>query len=931
VLRSARAACDGIPARRDEFMDGFIFLAFSVATFLGLIVPILAISAFATARRQAGAVDRIGRDAQAALAAVESLRDEFHKNRGPEIPAPGPAPAPAPAPAATPAPAPAPEPAPEPARRPVWTSADPATPSPRSGLDRFERQVTSRWFVWLGAATLALAGVFLVREAIERGWLGPEVRVALGFAAGVCLVAAAEWIRRRFPPEPGRDRADYIPPALSSAGFICCYASVYAAGQLYGFLTPPFSFAAMAGVSVAAAAMAILHGPFLALLSVVGGFLTPALVTTDQPNGWALFGYLLALVAGALVMARLRGWLWMAWLALAGSTIWSVVWIEPMGAPETAPLGVFIAAVAAAYIFTAAKLGEAFPSSGPSRRWRWDDPARLALCAGIVTATLCFILARADGYEAPSLLTLAAIGAVLVYGARRYAPLDLLAPAAAVATIATLALWHLPRIIGPVFPIIWESNFLGVEWSPHLPPEAANFLTVVGAFGAAYGAAGFAALWGARRPILWAGVSTATPLALLIAAYWRIARFEIDLWWASSALALGLAALAMAGRLARYRDAPGHAGALAIYAAAVTAAITLALTMTLRDAWLSVALSLELPALAWIHRRLPVPVLRVLAGLVAAVLCARLAFNPDLLGYARAAAGGGHWVIYGYGAPLAAVYLAWRIFAGARPDWLDALLRALAFGFAALLVAFEYRALLMLIEGWERNALLDRVCYPLGWLAMAAGLTAALDRHNEKLVAARRALFAAAAAFLVAAELLIFNPVWNADPVGELPVINGLLLLYGAPAALLLAFARAMRPVEARAVPFAAASLALVFGFAWLSLETRHAFHGGTLAGGEVSEAESYAYSVVWLAYAGVLLAGGVWQRSQALRLGSLIVVMAAVAKVFVVDMADLTGLWRVASFFGLGMCLVGIGFLYQRYVFVRGGEAEAATPPSPA
>jgi uncharacterized membrane protein len=183
----------------------------------------------------------------------------------------------------------------------------------------------------------------------------------------------------------------------------------------------------------------------------------------------------------------------------------------------------------------------------------------------------------------------------------------------------------------------------------------------------------------------------------------------------------------------------------------------------------------------------------------------------------------------------------------------------------------------------------------------------------------------------VAAELLIFNPVWNADPVGEMPVINALLLLYGAPAALLLAFARTMRPVETRAVPFAAASLALVFGFAWLSLETRHAFHGGKLVGGEVSEAESYAYSVVWLAYAGVLLAGGVWQRSQALRLGSLIVVMAAVAKVFIVDMADLTGLWRVASFFGLGMCLVGIGFLYQRYVFVRGGEAEAATTPSPS
>lgn len=923
-------------------MEGISFFMFLIAAFFGVVVPILAISAFTTARKQANAIQRIGNEVQGAFAALRSLQDELQSIRR----APPPTTAPVAAPAAgMPAPAPAaPKPAPVPAETPAtyagpWRSVpkDPApataekqAPVRGSRLDTFERQVTSRWFVWLGAATLGLAGVFLVREAAERGWLGPGTRVTLGFIAGCALVAAGEWVRRRFPSSADKGGTSYVPQALSCGGFLSCYSSLYAAGQLFDFLSPPVTFGAMAAVSAAAAIVAILHGPFLALLSVFGGFLTPALVTTDQPSGWTLFGYLFALVVGGLVLARLQAWLWVAWLALAGSVIWSVVWIEPMGASETAPLGLFIVAVAASYIFTAAKVGEAFPQAEPSRRWSWNDPQRLALSAGIVMAILGFVLVRADNYQTTSLIALAAMGGVLVYGGRRHAPLDLLAPVAAAVAIITLALWHLPQIMGTIVPIIWESNFLGVEWSPHLPPEATTFLTVVGAFALAYAAAGFAALWGARRPILWAAVSTATPLLLLIAAYWRIARFEIDLWWASTALATGLVSLAMAGRLAPYRDTPDYAGATALYAAAMTASITLALAMALRDAWLSVAIALELPALAWIYRRLPVPVLRLLSGLAAAVLCARLAFNPDVFTYARAGFAGPHWPIYGYGIPAAAAYLAWRTFAREPQEWLDAVLRALTFGFVALLLAFEYKALVAAGGGPANAKLMESACFLVGWLAMAAGMTGPAARGSAPVNATRRLLLGFAVVHAVAVEFLISNPVWNSVAVGEWPVLNALLLAYAAPTALFLAVARTARPSEHSGVTFATAAFALLLGFAYVTLETRHAFRGAILNAGHASNAESYAYSAMWLVYAGVLLAGGLWAKSQALRCGSLVVVMAAVLKVFIVDMDVLTGLWRAASFFGLGLCLVGIGLLYQRLVFA-GGKSETAAAPNPA
>ncbi len=43
---------------------------------------------------------------------------------------------------------------------------------------------------------------------------------------------------------------------------------------------------------------------------------------------------------------------------------------------------------------------------------------------------------------------------------------------------------------------------------------------------------------------------------------------------------------------------------------------------------------------------------------------------------------------------------------------------------------------------------------------------------------------------------------------------------------------------------------------------------------------------------------------------------MLTVAKVFLVDMSDLTGVYRAMSFIGLGLVLVGIGWLYQRLLF---------------
>ncbi len=60
-------------------------------------------------------------------------------------------------------------------------------------------------------------------------------------------------------------------------------------------------------------------------------------------------------------------------------------------------------------------------------------------------------------------------------------------------------------------------------------------------------------------------------------------------------------------------------------------------------------------------------------------------------------------------------------------------------------------------------------------------------------------------------------------------------------------------------------------------------------------------------------------------RIASAIFIVLSVVKVFLFDLAGLDGILRALSFIGLGGVLVGIGLVYQKYVF-RPVMADAVT-----
>ncbi|MGI9382667.1 MAG: DUF2339 domain-containing protein, partial [Methyloligellaceae bacterium] len=783
----------------------------------------------------------------------------------------------------------------------------PATKAARAA--NVEQAVGTKWTVWIGGIALALGGIFLVRYSIEQGLLGPGVRVTLGGLFALSLAAAGEWTRRREPDMAlAGPQSAYVPGILTAAGILSGYATIYAAYALYGFLGPLAAFILLAACSIAALAGSALHGPSLAALGLVGSYVTPALVASPDPSAWALFLYLLFVTAAAWFLASLRGWLWLALTAATGATLWGLVWCgSAWSEGDIWPMGVYIVGLAAlALLFLTHDPEPEGQTGGPWQNLDWPVTGVL-----MAVTLLAWPAARLDSYSLLSQLVLAAACASLLLGAWRWENLSALVPWSAALFGLVYMSWHTPELVlAPMGPF---DAYLGV--APIAPPGLDRFLVAGAAFGAAFAATGgLAALRSGSHPA-WTITSAAAPIAIFAYAYLRATRFEHSVPFGISAIVIaGLYAAATEVMHRRGDDAPWpwRSG---VYAVAAVAALALALTIMLEKGWLTIALALICPALAWISIRRPLPNLRYLAAGLAVVVAARLLYDPAVVGRDLGSTPIFNWLLYGYGVPAIALAAAAHVFRRRADDIATQLLEATALLFAVTLAGLQIRHLMN--DGnvfADTFGLAEVSLHSIMWIGLAIGLQRLNEMHARPTLQYGSAILGALGlASVLVVHLVSKNPLVTGESIGDHAFFNTLILAYAVPGALcglLHRMAKGRRPPY-----FVAASgiAALALIFAYLSLEVRTLFHGPVLTIGPTTDTEWYVYSAVWLLYGLGLLAAGLLAGVTALRLAAFAVIILTVAKVFLFDLSNLTGVLRAASFIGLGIVLMGIGYFYQK------------------
>ncbi|MCK1423962.1 DUF2339 domain-containing protein [Bradyrhizobium sp. 180] len=793
--------------------------------------------------------------------------------------------------------------------------APPPLPAPAPG---FEERLGTRWVVWIGGLALALGGFFMVRYSIEAGLVGPGVRVFLGGLFALALLGAGEWTRRKesISSIAALPIAN-IPAILTAAGTAVAFATIYAAYALYGFLVPATAFVLLGLVALGTLAAALLHGPALAGLGVVGAFVTPVLVSSGKPDYWALYIYLAIVTAASFGLARIRLWRWLAVTTIVFAVLWTFMGLELE--LQVAPHAFHVIAG-----FTLAALlvvcGFMF---GPTIEDGEIEPVSSSSLGAYLFAAMIIVLSSAHADLALIAFTLLVAGTLFV--AWR-APAATGALGAAAATVfIVFAEWAVRA--NPDMLVLPGGPMAGIG---PVPTDSSVTLHLVTAaiFAAGFGIAGFLAQGRSNSaiiPVVWSASAVATPIAILVALFARIAHLDRSIPFAILAVLLAAAFGAATESLTRRETRPGAMISTALFATGTLGALALALTFALEKGWLTIALALMSLGTAWISMQRSIPFLRWLAAVFAGIVTARIVYDPCIVGDAVGTTPILNWLLWGYGLPALSFWGA-SMFLRRRAD--DAPLRmveAAAVLFTALLAFMEIRHLATGGRMTSPPSLLEFSLQVCVTLAMAIGLERLRLRshsivHNVGAVA----LTAIAGLISVFGLLILENPLLlSSVNVGGL-VFNLLLLGYALPAVLMLLLSYAVAGHRPAAYANTIAGGALVFALTYVTLEIRRFYHGPVLLYGGTTGAEQYTYSIGWLAFGVVLLGVGILVNSERARLASAAVIALTILKAFVIDMSTLTGVYRALSFMCLGVVLVAIGWLYQRILFRR------QTPPAP-
>lgn len=865
-------------------------------------------------------------------------------------------------------------PPPPPAPEPVFTD-EPENEAPARRTLGFE-DIFGRYLpIWAGGVTLAVAGFLIVKYSIDAGLLSPTIRVIFGLLFGTGLIAAAE-VALRSHRFVGDDR---IRQALAGAGIATLYASVLVAANLYHLIDPMTAFIGLAIVTVLAATLSLRFGAPSAVLGLVGGLAAPALVGADSPNIPLLATYLAITVGGLCALGRSQRWWWLGALAVLGGFGWGALLILGGLHDIASILAVGTMTLLFALAFPLLLLGERGPflrfaaalmgcaqmaaivATGGFAPLEWamfalfsaatvwlsrkqDLLAQAPLVglgtgilltlgwSGVTPAMLAYVLAggaliyggpalwrlwRSDGGtgDAGQVATVAlAIGVIPLlhfhgeFGWQDFSALAL-AGAAIAAFAAALGWRHPDRREDSRFALVAVTGIglallaagLALPGWALAPATAVTALAALllgrraGDFRIEYSAHAFL---GASLLFLFGGRGEAELFRAAGVEWIPVDSLQALARWAIPAAAL--LAFARGSTAAPVRKAMEVGTVLLGYVA--LAQIVPADYLALLPAALIAALALTGP-----RGRAPIPALATAGALSLAwaaqplvtwLMGAVLAFMgapfyaselPDLLPVAIRIA-----------APTLALTLLLR--RKALPDPL----RPIGIAQAAVLATITAHVL------WKQVFAIDSASFPpLGmaertlWEAILAAAALAAWRLGSRSIAA--GLGAASILHFALFTLLRHNPLWDEQAVGP-----WLLPAYGVAFALVW-LSRHPFPGEPADRTRGGIQIGLILAFAWSALT--QLFHGTWLMEGPVTQAEDISRSLLAIALAIGFLQWGIRTAARDWRIASLVLMLGAVGKVFLFDAAGLDGLLRIASFAALGFSLIGVGWLYTRYL----------------
>lgn len=756
-------------------------------------------------------------------------------------------------------------------------------------VNKLKDQFLENWMTWIGGVALAFGGIFLAKYSLDSGLLSASLRLVLGGLFGVGLIALAEYLHRKGIVFEGFN--NYIPAALAGGGFISCFALTLLAYSSYQILSPALAFVMLSVISLAASSMALRLGPLLAVLGIVSAYSVPLWVNTGSGYLVALLTYISFItLSGVLVAKKVkRNWLW--YLLWAGHIGWYWLLLNAADTQQYWLMGIFallsiVGLIAMMRLGVKLTLLEYRPHS-IKRLCKLipDHPLLLALVLPLLLmmlitlptmqwqiTALCLIVlllflvlqnSRWDLWQGLALL----IAVVLIFSQQRAINTD-------EHLFVFTGVYGLGLLLGVAF--CAYGLYFGARYYKRLAFHLLAALSIFVLIATLY----------VIIPVV--GLSIAYPVWVVILLL-------------TSAVLIKLAQKARS----QWQQFSYWIGA--------NANLTLCLTMILDNSGLTLALAVQVLLISYLVKRHQVPMPHwPIKALVAAVL-ARLTFAPWIPSYVDLTIFSLHWSLIVYPVALVLFWLAAKQWQQTNMKiWLEgATLHCLA-----LFVTTETSYQLVGHYPQLTNfSFYEQVLLSCNWLALGC-----VYLHRSQSAGQLGKLYKVAGLLLAGlAGLLLFNTTIDKNPllerlyIGEIPLFNWLLLTWLVPSVLIVWLANFIKPINKTLSQVLLGGAGLLAVLAINSLIRQYWQSGFIHLSKPTSDAELYSYSIIWLLLGALVVIAGHLKQQLLLQKIGLGILGAVIVKVFLIDMASLTGLLKAVSFIGLGLSLVALSWLFQK------------------
>ena len=152
----------------------------------------------------------------------------------------------------------------------------------------------------IGVLILVLGISFFVKFAIDKDWINEPARVGIGVLCGSLIMMIAHKLKKNYAS---------FSSVLVAGAISVFYLTIYIAFHEYQLFSQTVAFCIMAVITAFSALVSVSYNrQELAVLSLIGGFAAPFMLSTGEGNYVVLFSYIAILNLGILAISYFKKW-----------------------------------------------------------------------------------------------------------------------------------------------------------------------------------------------------------------------------------------------------------------------------------------------------------------------------------------------------------------------------------------------------------------------------------------------------------------------------------------------------------------------------------------------------------------------------------------------------------------------------------------------